>query len=231
MGIVKKNMFSPSKIWSSDWSLTVFLVLLIVTVFIIMPLRHLSNAGSLGTSIFISLLLVSGVAAVSERRAPTVIVTGVVIVTLVLRWMTHLAPSVEIASASGISALFCLGMLAGVVLIQVFREGPITWHRIQGAIAVYLLLGLMWGFGYELVLLYNPDSFQFANTGPEQGSPVSGIIYFSFVTLTTVGYGDITPLDPIARSLANIEALVGQLYPAILIGRLVAMEIQYRQSK
>jgi hypothetical protein len=217
--------------WSSDWSLTVFLVLLIVTLFIIEPLGHLWDVGQLLTSVFFSLLLVSGVAAVSERRAPTVIVTGLVIITLGLRWVSHLVPSVGIASASDISAFFCIGLLAGVVLLQVFRKGPITWHRIQGAISVYLLLGLMWGFAYKLALLLIPGSIQMTITGQQQGSPMSSILYFSFVTLTTVGYGDIVPIHPIVRSLANLEALVGQLYPAILIGRLVSMELQFRQSK
>jgi hypothetical protein len=217
--------------WSSDWSLTVFLVLLVITLFIIVPLRHLSDVDRMVTSVFFSLILVSGVAAVSERRAPTVIVTGVVIVTLGLRWMTHLVPGLGLASASAISAFFCIGLLAGVVLLQVFRKGPISWHRIQGAIAVYLLLGMMWAFAYEVVLFHNPGAFQMPNTGQQQVPPMADLLYFSFVTLTTVGYGDITPLDPISRSLANLEALVGQLYPAILIGRLVSMELQFRQSK
>jgi hypothetical protein len=217
--------------WSSDWILTVFLALLVVTLFIIIPLRHLSEVDRMVTSVFFSLILVSGVAAVSERRAPTVIVTAVVIVTLGLRWMTHLVPSVGLASASAISAFFCIGLLAGVVILQVFRKGPISWHRIQGAIAVYLLLGLMWAFAYEVVLLHIPGSFQMPNTGQQQSLPTADLLYFSFVTLTTVGYGDITPVHPMVRSLANLEALVGQLYPAILIGRLVSMELQYRQSK
>ena len=228
---MKSRMAPIFQFWSSDWSLTVFLVLLVVTLFIIEPLGHLWDVGRLLTSVFFSLLLVSGVAAVSERRAPTVIVTGVVIITLGLRWMYHLLPSVGIAAASAVSALICVGLLAGVVLIQVFRKGPITLHRVQGAIAVYLLLGLMWGFAYELALLLIPDSFQMMNAGQPQGPSMTGILYFSFVTLTTVGYGDITPLHPMVRSLSNLEALVGQLYPAILIGRLVSMEIQFRQSK
>ena len=217
--------------WSSEWGLTAFLVFLVVLVFVVMPAGNLVGAGGSLISVFFSLLLISGVGAVSERRVPTLLVTGLVIVTLALRWMTHIVSNPVIAAASALSALACLGLLAGVVMIQVFRNGPITWHRIQGAIAVYLLLGVMWAFGYELVLIPFPEAFHPVDLGLNQTTRISNLVYFSFVSLTTVGYGGITPVNPMARSLATLEALVGQLFPVILIGRLVAMEMQYRQSR
>lgn len=218
-------------VWTTDWGLTVFLVLIVVTVFIFMPLSGQSEFARLMTGIVFSLVLISGVAAVSERRTMTLLSTGLVIVALTLRWTAHVAPSPVILSVSAISTLACLGLMAGVVLIQVFRKGPITAHRIQGAIAVYLLLGMMWGVAYDLIFLEIPGSFQPADLGDPKSSAITNLVYFSFVTLTTVGYGHITPVHPMVRSLATLEALVGQLYPAILIGRLVAMELQYRQSR
>lgn len=220
-----------ARVWTSEWSLTAFLVMLVVMVFIVVPLGRLVGIGALLGSTIFSLLLISGVAAVSERRVPTLLVTGLVIVTLILRWLTHVAPGMIIASAGVVSALACLGLMAGVVAYHVFRKGTITSHRIQGAVALYLLLGMIWGFAYELVLIQVPDAFLPADLGDNPDVLTSHLIYFSFVTLTTVGYGDITPAHPIVRSLAMLEALVGQLYPAILIGRLVAMELQYRQLK
>jgi Ion channel len=220
-----------SRMWSSEWGLTAFLVLLVVMVFIILPLGRLLGTGGFLFSIFFSLLLISGVATVSGRRVPALLVTGLVIVTFVLRWMTHVVSGPMIASASALSAFACFGLLAGVVTIQVFREGPITSHRIQGAVAVYLLLGVIWAFAYDLVLLQFPGSFQPAELGEDQSTVISNLIYFSFVTITTVGYGGILPVNPMVRSLATLEALVGQLYPVILIGRLVAVELQHRQSR
>jgi hypothetical protein len=228
---MKPTLGHLGRFWSSEWSLTAFLVLLVVTVFIVVPIGRLVGVGMLIGSITFSLLLISGVAAVSERRAPTLLVTGLVIVTIALRWMTHVVSGVVIEMADALSGLVCLGLMAGVVGIQVFRKGPITAHRIQGAVAVYLLLGLIWGFAYELMLILVPHSFHPADMGDNPAVLTSHLIYFSFVTLTTVGYGDITPAHPIVRSLAILEALVGQLYPAILIGRLVALELSARQSK
>ena len=87
---------------------------------------------------------------------------------------------------------------------------------------MYLLVGLIFAYAFQVIYLFagtpsynNMNAYDF-----------KGFLYFSFVTLTTVGYGDITPVHPLARSLANFEALIGQLYPAILIARLVSMEFE-----
>lgn len=94
---------------------------------------------------------------------------------------------------------------------------------------MYLLLGLLWALGYQLIETLLPGSFRFMEEHDAAGSFIKhGFAYFSFVTLTTVGYGDITPVHPIARTAAIGEALVGQLYPAILIGRLVSLQISAR---
>jgi hypothetical protein len=116
------------------------------------------------------------------------------------------------------------------VLAHTFKPGVVTFHRVQGSVAVYLLLGLAWAHAYFLVALIHPGAF---NTPPAADgiNEMPQFVYYSFVTLTTVGYGDITPIHPFARSLATLEALVGQLYPAILIARLVSLEIQGRMER
>jgi voltage-gated potassium channel Kch len=109
-----------------------------------------------------------------------------------------------------------------------FRDGPVTWSRIQGGVSAYLLLGLVWASAYQLIEQLHPGSFRFASR-PENVEQLSGkLVYFSFTTLTTVGFGDVVAVHPFARSLAIAEALVGQLFPAILIGALVAMAMQSR---
>lgn len=95
-------------------------------------------------------------------------------------------------------------------------------HRIVGAITAYLLAGVFFGRVFFFLELLSPGSFH----GAEGAVITSGeLAYFSFVTLTTVGYGDFTAALPAARSLAVLEGLIGQLYPAILIARLVTMEL------
>jgi hypothetical protein len=107
-----------------------------------------------------------------------------------------------------------------LLMIQTFLVTGRAWaHRIAAAVAVYLLLGLIWARLYETVELLAPGSFRVA-AGEHLSS--ASLVYFSFVTLATVGYGDLTPIHLIARNLAVLEAITGQLYMVILISRLVS---------
>jgi hypothetical protein len=107
----------------------------------------------------------------------------------------------------------------------VFAPGRITYHRIMGAILLYLAIGLTFAALYAIVGLLSPDAYA-AMTVKESPTLSSTMIYFSFGTLTTAGSGDIAPIHPFARSLANIESMIGQLYPATLLARLVTLEIE-----
>jgi len=125
-----------------------------------------------------------------------------------------------------IAIVYCI-LLGWVVLLRTFSEGPVTIHRIQGAIVVYLLVGLMFAMAYHSVyLLFSEAAFKGLSSSDRKE-----FMYFSLTTLTTVGYGDISPAIPLNRSLANLEALIGQLYPAILIARLVSMEFESSKSR
>jgi len=213
------------RFWATDQGLSFFLVLLILGAFVLPPLVAAWPFGGLVADIGFSLLLVAGAAALSERRWTLVAVSMIVTAALLVRWTTHLAPSAELGVWNAVSSLVTLGLFAVVVLGQVFRRGPVSGHRILGAIAVYLLLGMIWANAYELVALLHPGAFSGA---VESGGVASAFMYYSFVTLTTMGYGDILPVHPIARSLAISEALTGQLYLAILIARLVSQGLQSR---
>jgi ion channel len=218
--------------WSTDHSLTALLLFLCLNLFAVLPMRHLEAGGRLLVTIVFSLMLISGVATVAKNRLKTAVIGSIVFASLAVRWVRLVHPSGSLAfSDRGISTFFCAA-LALVVLAQVFSEGPITAHRIQGAVAVYLLIGLAFSFAYELVELewshaFTSPSLAAADAGDDPGSE---FLYFSFVTLTTVGYGDITAIHPVARSLAMMEALIGQLFPSILLARLVSMELYYRQA-
>ena len=219
----------PSQFWSTDRSLTVFLILLILIVFVVHPLVDLGFLNRLAVGLVFSFLLVSGVAAVAQSRGMLTLATGVSLLTFLAVWAEHLAPRPALSFLRAALVFVCLGLMAWVVLRRVFHAGPITMHRIQGSVAVYLLLGLMWTSAYTLVALHDPDAFQPAIPALE-GALQPKLVYFSFVTLTTTGYGDFTPVNPIARALSNLESLVGQLYPVVLIARLVAMELQFRDK-
>jgi hypothetical protein len=200
------------------------LVVLAFVLFVGVPLSE-SSQGDLLFGIFFSLLLVTGIVTVAHRRFLTIAVSCVAAATIVLRWVSFRSPESTVRVWSDALAIVALGTFTALVLVQVFREGPITTYRIQGSILVYLLIGFTWAVAYQLLHTVTPAALSFAQGDPGPGRSRDALIYYSFVTLTTVGYGDITPVHPAARSLAMAEALIGQLYPAILIARLVSLRI------
>ncbi|HEY6548319.1 MAG TPA: potassium channel family protein [Vicinamibacteria bacterium] len=202
------------RFWESDPALSLFLGLLVLFLFVLPPLEPEGRAGGVVVDLGFSALLLAGVAAVSSRPAVRAALFGLVVVATAVRWGPF---PVQATVAAG---LVSVAAMALVVLAQTFRAGPVNVHRIQGAVAAYLLLGLGWALAYELVALLATGAFSGSGLG---GGERPGFVYFSFVTLSTVGYGDVTPVHPVARSLAVAEALTGQLYPAILIGRLVTL--------
>jgi hypothetical protein len=91
-----------------------------------------------------------------------------------------------------------------------------------------MLIGNLWAVIFQFIYGYIPDAFQFPATTPEHGPDPATFLYFSYTTLTTTGYGEIFPAHALTRALANIEQLVGVLYPAVLIGRLVSLVVTKR---
>jgi hypothetical protein len=114
----------------------------------------------------------------------------------------------------------------GIVVTQaVFRGGRVTYHRIIGAILLYLLIAVAFATLFAFVGLSDPGAIK-GITFDDDRSLASALFYMSFVTLTSTGYGDIIPVHPLARSLCNIESVIGQLYPATLLARLVTLEMR-----
>ena len=118
--------------------------------------------------------------------------------------------------------------LGYVVARKVFSGGQVNIHRIVGAVLLYLLIALAFVSAFLLLGFWVPNAFSGLVLEDNQ-ELASILIYFSFVTLTTVGYGDIVPIHPVARSLCNLESIIGQLYPATLLARLVSLEIEGRR--
>jgi hypothetical protein len=124
------------------------------------------------------------------------------------------------------ASAWILGALSLIfVVARVFAPGVVNYHRVMGAILLYLAIGWLFAGFYALLGLLVPDAFS-GMTVSDSASLASDMAYFSFGTLTTAGSGDIAPIHAIGRSLVNIEAMIGQLYPATLLARLVTLEIE-----
>jgi hypothetical protein len=117
-----------------------------------------------------------------------------------------------------LQAIF-VGFAIIVISGKIFHEKQVTGELLRGSICIYVMIGFFWSILYQIIYSIDPQTFN--NIDPEIF--IQQLRYFSFVTLTTLGYGDITPAYSLTMSLANLEAIVGQLFPAIMIARLVGL--------
>lgn len=214
--------------WGGDKGLSAFLLLLFVSLFL-GPLIE-SFTMRVISSLFFSFLLISGVVAISSRPFPRFIAGMVAVAAIILRWTDRFTESTAIDIWSAVASLMFLALMTLVMLIRVFRsEKQVTLHRVQGAVAVYLLFGITWSMLYQLVDLSVTGAFSLSAAHHlDETARQETFTYFSFVTLTTLGYGDVTAIHPTARMFVIMEALMGQLYPATLLARLVSLEISSR---
>jgi voltage-gated potassium channel Kch len=216
--------------WASERSLSVLAGVIILSVFVIGPLTEPVGPGKVLLAVAYMAILVTGIATVSRTLVSRAVISIVALLSVVA-WAVSLWDDSNAAQAGRTlsSAVFSL-LLSGVVFHHIFRAGHVTVHRISGAVAAYVLIGLVFAFLYDAIERLAPGSFNFATAGARGNTLNDPMAYFSFATLTTVGYGDVTPQTPLTQSLSNIEALIGQLFPAILIARLVALEVSPRSD-
>ena len=214
--------------WDQDRGLSVFLALLVVIVFIVAPLSNPFPGRRSVFILFISILFGLGGFAVTRTRGRGALVLLLAAAPVLLQAAGRFTTGGRWDAASALAACVFSVALAGLVGVRVMRDGPITVHHSVGAVAIYLLIGIAFGEATRTMGLLDPEAYMSASGGNFDRAE---LYYFSFVTLTTVGYGDITPVHPFARSLAILEALTGQLFPAILIARLVSQELASRPSR
>jgi hypothetical protein len=171
--------------------------------------------------ILTSVILIAAVYAVRERRGTFLIALVLGVLAFTAGWFSLLLSAEEVQTVESIINPIFFAFTTVAVLRSIIR-GKVTEDVIYGAIAVYLLLGLTWGSAYTYLESTHPGSFQVAHTTETGGQTgFSDLLYYSFVTLTTTGYGDIVPLTSQARSLAFLEAVSGVLFMAVFISRLI----------
>jgi hypothetical protein len=206
--------------WVRKSGMAGLLVLLVTTVFILPIVIRFETTWRVLSDIMVTLLLVCGVAAVADHRKLTIVLAVLSAMVVIFRWTEWIVPRAELSMMRDVSVLMALVVLSATIAINVFASKRALHDRIYGAVALYLLIGLSFASVYAMITIHAGGAF--AGPGAAGGAP-SDWVYFSFVTLTTVGFGDITPVSHLARSLAILEALVGQLYPAVIIARLISL--------
>src|SRR5882724_12539862 len=203
---------------------TVQLLVALGLLFFAFPFVEEVKGGDIIVSLLFSLVLISAVLAVASRRRTLVVALVLLIPAIVGRWINHFRPNLVPPAVFLIAGLVLVAFVVVNLLRFILRAPSVNLEVLCASISAYLMLGLIWTIAYWLVAQLTPEAFAFnTTTGPKESMEGFNAFYFSFITLSTVGYGDITPVSKVARMLAATEAMTGLLYVAVLISRLVAL--------
>jgi hypothetical protein len=214
-----------------DGSLTIAVVILIFFIFVLYPMVEVGVVRRFWLDVVFAAFLAMGAWVVFEPR-PLVrlfllFLAGAVAASLV----DHLLTNSWLAALRSLLTMLACAALGSLLLARVMRDGRMNINRIMGAIGSYLLIGIVFTQAYRMLAEVVPGAFAIGGTPVDLGAVSQKLSYFSFITLTSTGYGDITPVHPYARSLATMEALAGNLFLTVLVARLVGQEIDWRHEQ
>ena len=178
--------------------------------------------------VFLTAVFLAVIFAIRYKRSHLIISSILVLPLIVSTWSLYIYNVAEIDLITRIFGALFFGHTVVIILQTVFRSTEVTRETIFAAVVAYLLIALMWGFFYMTLELLVPGSFSF----PEESHRLESMRfeYFSFVTITTLGYGDVLPVSNRASALAFLEALIGQIYLVVVVAWLVGMFVS-RKSK
>jgi voltage-gated potassium channel len=207
-----------------------FSILLFTLVFLAILNPLLEEIGFVRAQVLLNisviLILLSGAYAIARTRKAFVATLIVALCPVILMGLKpYVSWNVQLAVEILIALFF--SMIAVMILRRVLKDEKVTWEKISAALCFYFLIGIVWAFFYYMIGTLHPESFQISGIG----TGFSTFVYYSMITLTTVGYGDITPLTPFTRSLSFVEAIIGQFYLTVLVARLVGLHIVHASKE
>jgi hypothetical protein len=211
-------------------SLSLLLLLQLLTIFIVTPLldsTHGQHKWVLDTSIAFMAFVSAFIVTAKIRRTLAIFSFILCLIGFALGPLLHDHIISELVVAAS-EIIFSLNV-CWIVVTKIFAIGPITMHRIRGAVVLYLNIAILFGVTDNALASFIPDAY--ANLPKGGYDTIGTMIYFSLITLTTTGYGDLTPIDPFARSLAALEAVIGQFYMGTLIASLIGLHVSSQYEK
>jgi Ion channel len=214
------------------------LLFFIIVLLAVLPLIAGHELALFSTKLALSVILVFGIYAGRRMRRDLILGGALGIPVVVARWLPQYSTDLRVFLAIDILTAVFLLYITFMILSQVLRAIRVTLDTIAGAVCAYFLIGLAWAFVYRSMFVINPHAFVFAssfahifenNAGAEP--QLMNFAYYSFATLTTTGFGDVTPALGISRAVSVLEAIAGQFFIAVLIARLVSLEIVHSTSR
>jgi hypothetical protein len=200
-----------------------YLLLALLILLLIFPYANGAFLGRIVLAILYSLVLIGGAYAISQNRRTFFVGFGLAALGVALQGTALITDDVMMFRLAGLVYAIFLVITIAHVLQYLLKKGPVTADKLHGALAAYIMIAFLWAFIYTFIESFVPGSFHFDHGDATDPHGFYHLLYFSFTTLTTVGYGDITPLTDQARSLVMIEQFSGVFFVGILIARLAGL--------
>jgi hypothetical protein len=231
----------PARPHKVDWSLTTLLVVQVLTLFVAVPLAtEYASTHILLDACHLLYALVCVASLTRHRLLQGVLLVGLLLVVAGPPAARGAMAEIGLGFSGALQhdliemAAFAFNLAVTLLVARhVFGPGRVTGHRVRGGVLLYLNIAALFGIVYNAILVHWPGSIILTNGAPlatQPGARSAAITYFSLTTITTTGYGDMVPVLPLARSLANMEAVIGQLFPATLLARIVALNLEHSRS-
>jgi hypothetical protein len=200
-----------------------YLLLSLLGLILLYPYVGGNFIGRMALSILYALVLIGGAYAIGRDRQTVIVGFGLAVLAVGLQWTALLTNIAAFFRLAGIAYVIFLVLTIGEVLRYLLKKGPVTADKLHGALAGYIMLALLWAFIYTMTESFTPGSFSIPHIEATDPHAFYHLLYFSFTTLTTVGYGDITPVTDQAMSFVMIEQFSGVFFVGVLIARLAGL--------
>lgn len=177
--------------------------------------------------IFLTIIFIFAIYAISQSKKSSYVALCLAAPMFISIWSSHYLNNIGLLAVGQSLGILFTGFVISLLAKFVFQQEEVTKEVIYAAVVVYLLMAIMWSLAYSILEYFHPNSFSFPESYPNE---TYRFIYFSFVTITTLGYGDVAPLTQKASSLVILEAITGQIYLVVIVAWLVGMYVS-RRSK
>lgn len=218
-----------NEFWNHERSLRALLVYMSVSLFVWIPLSDYDDFwwGFLIVDLLFNMIILAGVFSVLTRWRKQLFFIVIAVLVSLLRIVSFLTGSVTLQLVGYALAIVFFALLARMVMQHIFKGGPVNYYRIEGSVVVFMIIGIVYAWFYTLLEAIQPGSFAITEPSQNYQDMFSQFLYFSFVTMTTLGYGDMIATGSLAKSLVIFQGMIGLLYPVILIARLVSLEVAH----
>ncbi|MDH4092998.1 MAG: ion channel [Cyclobacteriaceae bacterium] len=215
--------------WNHERSLKALLVYMSISLFVWIPIAGAAHTwwGFLISEVLFNLIILAGVFSVLTRWKKQLFFIANAVLASVFRIFSFFIVVRWVELVGYVFGIVFLMLLGRMVLQHIFKDGPVNFYRIQGSIVVFMIIGIVWAMLYTLIESLLPGSFSATHGSQVYDDLFSQFLYFSFVTMTTLGFGDMIPTGSLAKSLVIFEGMIGLLYPVIMIARLVTLEVTH----